>query len=354
MDNMKKNLRFGLAYRVGLLALVAWVPVALAQKGPNKPKKGAPAASASASASETPPPPPPPAPEPSASAAAETPDTKAAQTKEEKPAEPESDITDVAEKDGVKYYFLGLRYRGTVIPKFMINLFVDEGATVYSNSIGIELDMRKDGFSLIPNITYTEYGTDDILFKQKSKPDVEQNWSVVNSSLKAIYLGTDLLWSASLSKNIDFEYGAGFGLGFIFGDLMNNWVYDSGTTGAYYASSNGHHYNMCQTVDPAHAGCTPGGHSNSDVNKVGGYTEPSWVNGGSKPNVFPRITFPLLGLRIKPIKQFEGRLQVGFSITEGFLFGFSGNYGFERPGAEKKSSGGPALVPARSAATVVQ
>jgi hypothetical protein len=49
------------------------------------------------------------------------------------------------------------------------------------------------------------------------------------------------------------------------------------------------------------------------------------------PNVFPRILLHLAGLRVKPIKQFEGRLGIGFSITEGFWFGLSGNYGLERP-----------------------
>jgi hypothetical protein len=336
---MKKSGRFGLTLA---FVFVAGMPFALAQKGPNKAgtKKDAPAASASTSAAaETTPSA---APEPSPSASA--PDTKAADAKEAavKTAGEAEDITDVTEKDGLKYYFLGLRYRGTVIPKFMINLFVDEGATVYSNSIGIELDMRKEGFSLIPNITYTEYGTDDILFKQKNKPDFAGNWSVVNSSLKGLYFGADLLWSAQISKNVDFEYGAGFGIGVIFGDLMNNWVYDSGATGDYYSASNGKHYTKCGSAN-TQQGCNVQDHQNADVRKVDNYLEPSWVNGGSKPNVFPRITFPLLGLRIKPIKQFEGRVQIGFSLTEGFLFGFSGNYGF--PPVEKKPSGAALLPP---------
>jgi hypothetical protein len=232
----------------------------------------------------------------------------------------------------------------------MINLFVDEGATVYSNSIGIELDMRKDGFSLIPNITYSEYGTGDILFKQKSKPDIAGNWSVVNSSLKGLFFGADLLWSAQVTPNIDFEYGAGFGFGVIFGDLINNWVYED-QNGPYFAASNGKHYSMCQSEDPSKPGCNKGDHQNADVAKVGGYTEPSWVNGGSKPNVYPRIMFPLLGMRFKPIKQFEGRLTLGFSITEGFLFGFSGNYGF--PPVAKKHGGGDAqLAPSNFPASI--
>jgi hypothetical protein len=269
-------------------------------------------------------------------------DTKKDDAKKDEGGEGEkSDISDVTEKPGQTYYFIGLRYGLTVIPKFMINIFVSEGATFTSNTVGAEVDIRKDGFSLIPSLTYAEYGKDqDVLFLEKNKdPNLDGNWSYVNSSLKAIYLGADLLWSAPISKNVDFEYGAGFGLGVIFGDLVTNWVYADAN--GPYTSSDNRHFSPCQYENQAAPpqgnsnGCTKVGHSNSQVAKVGGYTEPSWANGGSKPNVFPRILLHLAGVRIKPIKQFEGRLGLGFSITEGFWFGASGNFGLERP--EKKS-----------------
>jgi hypothetical protein len=248
------------------------------------------------------------------------------------------EMFDVTEKPGQTYYFVGLRYGLTIIPKFIINIFVSEGATFTSNTIGVEVDIRKDGFSLIPSLSYAEYGkSDDVLFLEKNKdPNIDGNWSYVNSSLKALYLGADLLWSAPISKNVDFEYGAGFGLGIIFGDLVTNWVYAN--PNGPYTSSDGRHFSPCQTENqgaPQSNGCQKAGHQNSDVAKVGGYTEPSWANGGSKPNIFPRILLHLAGVRIKPIKQFEGRLGLGFSITEGFWFGLSGNYGLERP--EKKT-----------------
>ena len=161
------------------------------------------------------------------------------------PPHEEWDIKDVTEIDGKKYFFIGARYRGNIIPQFMLNLFVDEGATIYSNNIAIELDMRKDGFSLIPAIGFTEYGTGgDILFKEKGSKDIAGNYSFVNSSMKALYLTADLLWSAKISKNFDFEYGAGFGLGIVFGDLANNWVFQDDVNGTLPAS-NGHRYSKC-------------------------------------------------------------------------------------------------------------
>ena len=257
------------------------------------------------------------------------------------------DSSDVTEKDGKTYYFIGLRYGLTVIPKFMLNIFVGEGATFTSNTIGAEIDIRKDGFSLIPSISYAEYGKgDDVLFLQKNAaPNVDGNWSYVNSSLKAIYLGADLLWSAKISKNVDFEYGAGFGLGIIFGDLVTNWVY--GDPNGPLKSSDGHSFSPCQTENqgaPSSNGCQKAGHQNSQIAKVGGYTEPSWANGGSKPNIFPRILLHLAGVRVKPIKQLEARFGLGFSLTEGFWLGISGDYGLERPEKKTGSTGnGPTL-----------
>jgi hypothetical protein len=308
------------------------------KKPKKKPADAAPAAATPAPA-ETPPPAPAPTPAPAAdTAAATTPAPEAASTTAQSADKGDSwDSTDVFEKPGQTYYFVGLRYRGTVIPKFILNMFVDEGATIYSNSLAIEADIRKDGFSLIPSLMYVEYGTGDILFKEKSKDPTANNYSVVNSSLKALYLGTDLLWSAKLAKNWDFEYGAGVGIGAIFGDLGNSWVY-ADPNGPLVAST-GAHFSKCPAPAPnpppgqpidVNNGCIPNSHTNPDPAKTGSYTEKSWANGGSKPNAFIHLALPLLGLRYKPLKQLETRIQIGMTLT-GFTFGISGDYGFERP-----------------------
>ena len=246
------------------------------------------------------------------------------------PTEPPAstwNIEDVRELPGKTYTFVGLRYRGTIVPKFMMNMFVDEGKTIYSNAIGIEIDLRKDGFSLIPALTYQELGTGDILFKQKNTTDIAGNYNLVNSSLKVMYATADLLWSTSISDKVAFEYGAGFGLGVVFDDLVTNWVRED--PNGYLHSDTGKRFIPCPTVDAPGTGCNRADHQNSDKDKVGGYTEPSWFNGGSKPTLFPWIAVPQIGIRFKPIKQFVGRLGLGFSLT-GFWFGLSGQYGLEQ------------------------
>jgi hypothetical protein len=247
-------------------------------------------------------------------------------TATEPPAE-QWDNTNVEEVPGRSYFFVGLRYRGNIVPSFILNMFVDEGKTIYTNMVGAEFEIRKDGFSLIPALSYHELGTGDILFKQKNTPNIPGNYSVVNSSMKIMYASLDLLWSQKLSKNVEFEYGLGVGLGAVFGDLQNNWV--TPDANGPLVASNGSRFRQCPGVLPPDTGCNKADHQNSSVNKVNGYTEPSWFNGGSKPAIFPWISIPQIGLRFKPVKQFVGRLGVGFALT-GFWFGLSAQYGLEK------------------------
>jgi hypothetical protein len=350
-----------LAATLALLVL-AIAPLALAQK-PTKPKKGAkPEASASASApaDEAAPPTPTPAPTQATSSAPTTPEPSASAGAETTEAAAETapsvnDSSNTTEDPAVRYYFVGLRYRGTIIPAFLEHLFVNEGGTVYSNTIGAELDMRRDGQSMIPWIQYTDYGFGDTLFWQKGTDDTANNYSMVNSGLKAIYLGVDLLWSTPVANHLDFEYGFGVGIGAVFGTLINNWVYLDNPNGKL-VGSNGQHYTACQgqTDDRNPTGtpfagppaCETSSHQNATIAKVGNYVEQNWFGGGSIPVVFPHIAFPQLSLRYKPIKQLETRLSLGFSVT-GFWFGLSADYGLEKPpekAPEKPNkSGGPIL-----------
>ncbi len=252
-----------------------------------------------------------------------------------------SNMSNVEETPERTYLFAGLRYRGVVLPKFLLDAFVEGGQTVYSNNIGLELDIRKNNFSIIPSLTYSEFGTNDILYKDKGANDFVGNYTVGNSSLKAIQATVDLLWSTKIHRMIDFEYGIGLGVGFVFGDLLNNWVKEG--TGPTQYSANGKTYVQCteqELVTPSTgSGCNTRDHQNSKVARVNGYLEPSWANGGSKPNVIPWVAIPQIGLRFKPIKQFESRLSLGLALT-GFWFGLSGSYGFERP-----VSRGPEVAP---------
>jgi hypothetical protein len=325
------------------LLIFAVAPIALAQSSTKAKKKAPkPAASASASASDAAPeeptpsatpaadssPPPEAAPPDVAPAGASIPDEQVA-----------DDITNTTELPGKSYRFVGVRYRGTIIPSFLEHLFVKDGGTVYSNSIGAEVDFRKDSKSTIVWLQYTEYGFGNTLFLQKGQPDEQNNYSVVSSSLKGIYLGLDEVWSTPIANHVDFEYGFGLGLGAIFGNLYNNWVYqgDKSIPGAIQAANNNYYVPCNSPTDGpllvqmgntlGYSSCSPAAHSNSEKTKVANYVEPNWFNGGAVPVVFPHVAGQI-GLRYKPIKQLQTRLDLGISLT-GFWFGLSADYGLE-------------------------
>jgi hypothetical protein len=318
------------------LLIFAVAPIALAQSSSKAKKKGAkpsPSASASASASAPEEPTPPEtveAPPPAAPPASTTPPEAGTVSVEDLG----DDITNTAEDPTKTYKFVGARYRGTIIPAFFEHIFVKDGGTVYSNTIGAEFDFRKDGHSNIIWLQYTEYGFGNTLFFQKGQPDQPNNYSIVSSSLKSVYAGIDELWSTPLANHLELEYGLGVGLGVLFGNLYNDWVYQtsSSTPGAIQDSANKNYYAPCNSVldsaNNAHGdSCQPSNHSGATVAKVGNYVEKNWANGGAVPLIFPQLAGQI-GLRYKPIKQLETRLAVGVSLT-GFWFGLSADYGLE-------------------------
>jgi hypothetical protein len=341
---MTSSLRFGAhsfnvrVFPLVLLAAAALLTAPSATAAPKKKKPSpaapvdvAPTAPAESAPAEVAPPD---APAPATSTATSTADSAAAPTAAPEAAPPpakpsEADSSDTREDPNTRYYFLGLKYRGTLIPQFLESVFVDDGGTLYANSISLELDMRKGGQSMIPWIQYADYGMGDTLFHQKGTDLIPGNYSVVNSGLKILYVGLDELWSVPLDDrhHWDFEFGFGVGIGYVFGDLQNNWVHED-AMGPLQAGT-GVHYSKCQTTGSG-PGCAPADHQNTTTAKVGGYVEQNWFNGGSVPAIFPNVWFPDVGIRYKPVKQFEARLHAGFSLT-GFWFGLSGDYGFERP-----------------------
>ncbi len=268
--------------------------------------------------------------------------------------------TDVKERDGKYYYFIGGFYRGTVVPQFLMSLFVDGGRTVYNSAAALQLDIRKDNFSIIPQVILAEHGMERTLFLEKGKAAAEGgNWTIVGADVKALYGGVDLLWSAKMAKNFDFEFGFGVGIGVIMGDIANGWVYGgrdqisggpaNGPLKTKASDGNTYSFTPCTKVtdgpqpgsnDPQ-AGCQAINHRNATINKVGatydpltgkvsgGYTEPGWTSGGSVPSIMPWLSLPILGLRIKPIKSLVLRVQIGFSLT-GFYFQLGGYAGLER------------------------
>lgn len=219
------------------------------------------------------------------------------------------------ELPGQTYRFVGLRYRGIIIPKFMIGLFGDGGETTYIHGVGPEFALRKDGFEYVFSLWWAGYKMDDTPFKSSSDPNT--GWEIVKADLNVIYLTSDFLWSQELGPQFSVNYGMGAGFGFVFGDLYRTQAYPPS------GNLNQDPYDWKKCTSPGNP--PNGGACGSDNDHYGGYTEPSWADGGSKPIIFPWLVAQT-GFRYKPSRSFVGRLDLGFG-TSGFFFGIGADYG---------------------------
>jgi hypothetical protein len=315
-----------IARTASLLAAATLLPLtAHAQGAPDPaPPAGTPAPPAAPAPEAAPPAAAPeagPAPEAAPAAGAETapPGTTA-------PGETSDAVKDAAVGDsavelpGQTYYLLGARYRGVVVPKFMMNLFGDGGRTVYVHSFGPEFGIRKDGFEYNFSAWFANYAMDDTPFKASDDPD--QAFEVVNSKIKVIFLTADFLWTHDFSPSFGLNYGLGAGFGFVFGDLSRVQSRPPGDP-ADPAPRPGDPYAYVKCSSETQDG--PGGYCGEDNDHYGDYKEASWADGGSKPIIYPWIVLQT-GLRFKPSRNFVTRLDTGFG-SSGFFFGLGLDYG---------------------------
>lgn len=222
-----------------------------------------------------------------------------------------------------RYNFIGLRFRDVIVPKFIINIFADGGATVNVFTFGPEFATRKDGMEIDIALSYADYSMDPFLFKGKN--DNATAWERVESSLKVVYATLDLLWDLPLDKQGRFSFlvGGGVGIGGVFGGLKRNQVKPRPGVDPSGSEQDNADWENCSATEPR----INGTFCDATNEHYGDYEEPSWANGGSKPVVYPWLAIPHLAFRYKPVKQFAARADVGFNIFSGFYFGLSAAYG---------------------------
>jgi hypothetical protein len=231
------------------------------------------------------------------------------------------------------YYFIGLRFRNIVVPKFILNIFSDGGATVNVFSFGPELSSRKNRIEYDIGLSYADYSMDEFLFKGSS--DGNDAWEIVSSDMKVFYLNIDILYEAwkHPSGQFSFLIGGGVGLGGVIGNIYRTQVYANDPNDL--DPDDPQKWRKCTGPTPG-ANLAPGtNNSFCDASNTHFYdpnrdpqdfSEPSWANGGAKPFIFPWLGIPQVSFRYKPVKQFQARADLGFSIT-GFYFGLSAAYG---------------------------
>jgi len=228
-----------------------------------------------------------------------------------------SDIWDTKEDRTKAYRYVGLRYRHGIVPRAILNIFTDGGATVHVPMGGLEFGTRRDRLEYVFSLSYADYSTDGVLFKGKGQPDTA--YERVQSALGILYGKVEILYEVPLDDRNRFTllFGGGVGIGGVIGDLYRRQVYPATGTDPGVPS---------QWGDCTSLGAPDGFYCENDNGHFGDYSEPSWASGGSKPLIFPWIAIPQVSFRYKPMKMLQARADVGFAISAGVYFGASIDY----------------------------
>jgi hypothetical protein len=218
--------------------------------------------------------------------------------------------------------WLGARFRGFLMPKFMVNTAFDSGATLFAPGAGLTVATKAGEAMLVFSAAYANYRVPEMPIKPVGKPDTE--YEIVESDLQALFATMDILWSKELDDkgNWSARLGLGIGVGwFFYGNLYRTQAYpttQSGNDPYLYAKCRGPNnpfgsFRYCNQLD-------------ADADHYPGYTEPSWIEGGYLPTVFPFLAFPELGLSWTPAPNVALDLEVAATVS-GIMMGLGFRYG---------------------------
>ena len=252
-------------------------------------------------------------------------DEQALQSEGDNRPEAVRDATDPFEDPHEGYYFVGLMYRHIVVPKFMQSLFVDGGTTVSNPGFGAQFEYRKDGFSIIGNVWWQDFG---FVGPYREAGDPATNTEIIDSTWSAVFASASFMWSTAFNDMFAFEYGIDVGLGVVLGQGVRTEAFQTAADPTFRPCTPPMAAGMPGTPDSAYCGAPSGGGFTDADGQDGEHYEVvarKWSDGGNVPNVVPWLGIPHIALRIKPIHQVQIRLDAGF--FGGFWFGAGLSYG---------------------------
>lgn len=119
---------------------------------------------------------------------------------------------------------VGLRVRYVMMPKSIIELFVDSASSgVGHPGFGLEVVRRKANFDIVLGVEYENISPDDGLFLEKGDtPGVpgENPDFVEFDGFGLLGLDVAFVWHKEIVPKVDFRYGAGIGIAAVLGDVI--------------------------------------------------------------------------------------------------------------------------------------
>lgn len=188
---------------------------------------------------------------------------------------------------------LGIRLRNVRLPQGLVELFVDKATGGGSDlGFGVDLVRRKANFEVQLGVEYEKLSMDSGIWIESGKPIPENEADFVEfDNFGWFTLEATFLFHSPITKNLAIRYGAGAGVGVLFGEVTH---VDRG----------------CTSSDPE--SCT------------------METNGGQKiaydlPPVMPVLN-AVIGLQIRPLEKMTINIEGGIRTLP--FFGASGTYFF--------------------------
>lgn len=218
--------------------------------------------------------------------------------------------------------WLGARYYGVVIPKFMMSFVADGGRNLVVPGGAFTFTTQATDAEVTVALGYLSYRMGETPFKPHGAPDTE--WELVGSSLQALTATVDLMWSFPLDSAgvVSFRVGGAVGVGVMFfGDMTRVQSHPAdgrpGDPSAYERCAGPNDpfgsFRYCNALD-------------KDATHYPGYHEPDWFHHGIRPLIFPWLVLPQLGLSFRPARAVVIDVDTGASVS-GFLTSVAVRFG---------------------------
>jgi hypothetical protein len=207
--------------------------------------------------------------------------------------------------------WLGARYYGAILPKFVMNLVADGGTSLVVPGGAFTFTTQAGDIELTAALGYLSFHMGNTPFKPHGEPDTQ--WELVGSTLQGVTATVDLMWAFPLdaAKTTSFRVGGAVGLGWMFlGDMTRLHIYPAngmpGDPSTYLVCQGPNSprgtFAYCNTLDKS-------------ANHYPGYTEPDWFHGGIRPALFPWLVVPQIGLTFHPSRTVAVDLETGLSFA---------------------------------------
>ncbi len=212
--------------------------------------------------------------------------------------------------DGRPLDWIGARFRGVLMPQFLMNLAADGGTTIFIPGGGLTYTRRTSGPDVTFGVQYAAYLMGPTAFKPHGAPITETE--IVESGLHTTIGTFELMWRFPLddAERVEFRLGGGIGVGIAFaGDLLRWQAYpppgaedDPGLWEKCVGPNNpAGTFRYCNQLD-------------KDAARYG-EPEPYWHEGGLRPLFFPWVSLPQLGLTFLTTPTSALDLEVGATLN---------------------------------------